>query len=71
MASDKGLKPGEFEVRINAVRGTGKKVFDEDAGAMIDLEEVYIPDKYNRKTELRAVIKEGEGNKLTYDLTST
>ncbi|WP_425395158.1 hypothetical protein [Aeoliella sp.] len=68
---EKGLKPGEFEVSINAVRGSGKKVFDEDAGGMIELEEVYIPDHYNRKTELRAIIKQGEDNQLVYNLTST
>lgn len=68
--ADKGLKSGEFEVTVKAVRSTGKQVKNPESGEMMDEFEAFIPDRYNTKTELRAQVKPGEKNIVDFELTS-
>ena len=56
VASDGGLLPGEFWVEITASRPTGKKVRTRFSDQMVTLEEQYVPDKYNTKTQLEITI---------------
>lgn len=68
--ADKGPKEGKFKVEIKAFRPTGKRVRDKDSGEEYDEIEWYIPDRYNRQSELVAEIKLNEKNELKYDLTN-
>jgi hypothetical protein len=58
-------KPGQMRVEIEAVRETGQR--DSETGTMLG--EMYIPARYNRKTELDAnVTREGK-NHFDFELT--
>lgn len=66
---DKGLMPGEFRVEIQAVRKTGKTVDDPLFGPT-DVEEQYLPTRYNKQSELTAEIVPGQSNELNFELKS-
>ncbi|NLE39896.1 MAG: hypothetical protein GX621_17905 [Pirellulaceae bacterium] len=66
----KGTFAGTFRVEIVAARETAEAVVDPVTGERVSLREQYIPAKYNVESELTADIKEGEPNRLEYDLTS-
>ena len=59
-------KPGKMRVEIQAVRETNQR--DPETGTMLG--EMYIPARYNTKTELEAdVTREGK-NHFEFDLTN-
>jgi hypothetical protein len=59
-------KPGKMHVEIEAVRETGQK--DSETGTMLG--EMYIPARYNRKTELEANVTRDGKNHFEFDLTN-
>lgn len=67
----KGLPPGTYKVVINAVKKTGKKVSNPlDANAPPHDEEVEaVPEKYNKKSALKADVKT-DTRELDFSLTS-
>ena len=68
--SRKGTFAGRFRVEVTAVRPTGKTTMDSESGQTIDEVEQYLPDRYNRQSELVADVKAGEENALDFDLVT-
>ena len=72
----RGPVAGEYQVQINAMHKTGKKIWDgmgdENAPASkknyVEQVEELIPPKYNSATELRVKIKAGEVNVYDVDV---
>jgi len=56
VAPEGGLMPGTFRVEITATRPTGEEVRTRFSDQPLALEEQYIPDRYNKKTELEFTI---------------
>jgi len=67
---DKGVFAGKFKVQITARRPARTPTRDPATGEMVRGFEQYLPDKYNRLTELTAEVKAGEDNEFTFDLKS-
>lgn len=63
-----GVLPGTFRVEITAQRKTGKKVTNE-AGALVDQLEQYLPKRYNTSSTLTAEITTN-GRPLEFALES-
>ena len=61
-----GLLPGKFRVEITAMRPTDRKVPDRFTGKMITLKEQYLPEKYNKRTQLKMTVPP-EGGTVTKD----
>ena len=62
---DRGVvRAGASRVRIEAARGTGK--ISEISGQ--EIEESYIPSRYNKKTELEANVLEHQANGFDFHL---
>ncbi len=76
IAAAQGPVEGNYQVQIQAFRGTGKKTWDgmgdEHAPAskkrMVEQTEPYIPTRYNDRSELRAKIEYGKVNVHDFDL---
>ena len=68
--SDKGVMPGSYRVEISATRKTGKKVMDTILQTEVDEIVQYLPDKYNKDSELVRELTEAGPNELTFELTS-
>jgi len=58
--------PGTFRVEITANRLTGEKVTTRFSSQPVQLEEQYIPDKYNTSSELEITIVPNAG-RITQD----
>jgi hypothetical protein len=58
------VKPGKVRVEIEAVRETGKR----DPVNNSALGEMFIPERYNRKSELKADVTRDGDNHFNYDL---
>ena len=56
------LAGGTYAVRIVAMRKTGEKIVDPMSltGAMLEVEENYIPAAYNSRTTLKVVVPDSE-----------
>lgn len=67
----RGASPGKYRVEITASRPTGKKEFDIDLKAEVDIEEQYLPPKYNLKSELTCEVVGSGDNKYEFALTTT
>ena len=67
---DKGVLPGTFRVEITASRKTGEKMTDRVSGEMTDAYGQFLPDRYNRKSELTAQVRSGGPNQFTFALGS-
>lgn len=63
------VKEGSSQVTITASRLIPGK-FDNSNGTPEQMGEMYIPEKYNRKTELNALVTSGGENQFTFDLMS-
>ena len=63
------VKEGPTLVTITASRLIPGK-FDNSNGTPEQMGEMYIPAKYNRKTELNALVTPGGKNQFTFDLIS-
>lgn len=68
VAQEQGVFAGHFRVEITAVRPTGKTIADPETDQVIDDVEQYLPDRYNRESELTAEVKPGEINQLEFAL---
>lgn len=67
---DKGVFSGVFRVDITASRKTGEKVIDRISGEMTDAHAQFLPDRYNRRSELTAEVQEGGPNRFEFTLSS-
>lgn len=61
------VKEGPTEVAITASRLIPGK-FDNSNGTPEQMGEMYIPAKYNQKTELNALVESGSENQFSFDL---
>ena len=68
--SEGGVLPGKFRVEITAKRPTGKKVPNRFTGEMVMLEEQYLPERYNRNSQLELTVPP-EGGTITQDFELT
>jgi hypothetical protein len=59
------LKPGQVRVAVEAVRNTNKR----DPIDNLPLAEMYIPDRYNSKTQLTAEVTRDGDNHFDFALT--
>ncbi|MFN3152689.1 hypothetical protein [Bremerella sp.] len=63
------VKEGPSEIAITASRLIPGK-FDNSNGTPEQMGEMYIPAKYNQKTELNALVTSGGQNQFVFDLMS-
>ena len=64
------MPAGTYKVEVNAPTVVGKRRDDTYGQAVeVNVTEELIPERYNKKTELRAEIKSG-GNELNWELRS-
>lgn len=76
ITQEQGPVAGQYQVQIQAFRGTGRKIWDgmgaENAPASqkkyVEDTEQYIPVKYNDTSELKAEIVAGQVNEANFDL---
>ncbi len=66
---DLRLPEGPYRVEIRASRPIPGK-FDMSNGTPKQMGEMYIPPKYNRETELEAIIASDGPNQLTFNLAT-
>ena len=67
---DKGVMAGPYRVEITASRKTGKQVMDTLLGTMVDEYIQYVPEQYNRESDLTADVTEDGPNQFEFNLTS-
>ena len=70
VAPEGGLLPGKFRVEITASRPTGQEVRTRFFDQTVQLQQQYIPDKYNTKSQLELIIPPDVG-KITEDFKLT
>ena len=70
IAAKGGTFAGKFRVEITASRPSGKKVPDQFSGEMVDAYEQFIPERYNRQSELEAEVKADAPNRFEFAITS-
>ncbi|WDI40309.1 hypothetical protein [Bremerella sp. P1] len=63
------VKEGPSEIAITASRLIPGK-FDHSNGTPEQMGEMYIPARYNQKTELNALVTSGGDNQFSFDLTT-
>ncbi len=72
LASEEGLLPGEFHVEITATRPGSKKFYDRFSGKMVMLEDQYLPQRYNKNTQLQMTIPSQDGTfSKDFELTNS
>ena len=64
---EKGPSPGDYRVEIDSSVPTGNKILDTDGETMVDEYANAIPPKFNRLTELKVTLKNGNNQHL-FDL---
>ncbi len=67
MSGDEGLPVGDYTIRFNWLKPTGKKIIEPDSGQETDETLEAIPVKYNLQTTEKATIKSGN-NTVKFDL---
>ena len=65
---DRGPTPGKYRVEIVAFKASGKKEFDVDRNAQVDVEVQYLPAKYNTKSELTCQVEQNAKNDFEFKL---
>ncbi len=65
---DRGPTPGKYRVEIVAFKPSGKKEFDVDLNAQVDVEVQYLPPKYNTKSELECSVEKSGKNEFEFKL---
>lgn len=65
--AEKGVRPGQFRVEILAVRATGRSIKDPVFGPT-EVEQQYLPARYNTRSELTADITENFAGELHFEL---
>jgi hypothetical protein len=68
IASGVGLLAGEFRVEITASRPTNKTI-RTPRGVFSNVDEQYLPARYNNRSELSAKIKPNGADPLSFNLT--
>jgi len=76
IAAARGPVAGEYQVRINAFRKTGKKAWDgmgdekapDSKKNFVEEVKAFIPSRYNDQSELRAKIEGGKVNRCDFEL---
>ncbi len=68
IALQKGATPGSYRVQIVAFRPTGRRELDIERNERVDVEEQYLPNRFNTASTLEVVIKPGVKNELAFDL---
>ena len=58
-AKKKGMLAGSYRISVVASRKTGKMFPNPDGKGMMEQEKMYIPQRYNRQTQLHTDIKPG------------
>ncbi len=69
LTGENGVPLGEYTVRFNWMKPTGKKILEPDSGQQTDETAEAIPAKYNLQSTEKVTIKAGE-NALNFDLKS-
>ncbi len=64
---EKGPSPGNYRVEIDSSVPTGNKILDTDGETMVDEYANPIPPQFNRLTELKVTLKNGNNQQL-FDL---
>tara|TARA_R110002095_G_scaffold179502_1_gene156964 strand:+ start:2693 stop:3112 length:420 start_codon:yes stop_codon:yes gene_type:complete len=64
---EKGPSPGDYRVEIDSSVPTGNKILDTDGETMVDEYANAIPARFNRLTELKVTLKNGNNQQL-FDL---
>ncbi len=68
--AEKGALPGTYQVQINGVGKTGRKIpSDEVPGEMMDEYVSVVPLRYNKHSELTREVVAGEENHFEFRLT--
>jgi hypothetical protein len=62
--------PGKKVVRVMAMREVPGKFDESNPGEKVPFKEMYIPDKYSGRSELKAEITAGGKNQFDFPLTS-
>jgi hypothetical protein len=68
IAAGRGLFAGQFRVKITAQRNTGRQATDPYRGVKYDVQEQYLPARYNRKSQLEATLTPEGANVFDFDL---
>lgn len=68
LARENGPTPGKYRVEIIAFRPTGKSEFDIDEQKQVDIEEQFLPPRYNRNSTLELEVTSVGENKFEFDL---
>jgi len=66
----RGLFAGRFRVNITANRKTGAQRMDRYRGVKYDVQEQYLPTRYNEKSQLEAEVTDEGPNVFAFELTS-
>lgn len=67
---ERGVLPGKFRVEITASRPSGKRVRAPLTGETINVEEQFLPARYNLQSELKAAVESGGSNRFQFELTA-
>lgn len=67
---EKGAHVGKYRIEVRWSKKTGKKVFDEMAGELVDERKEGIPPKFNKQSELTVEVPSPD-NTYNFDLTSS
>ncbi len=70
LSAERGPSPGKYRVEITGSRPTGKTEFDIDLKKEVDIEEQFLPPRYNLKSELTCEVVASGENKFDFPLKS-
>ena len=70
LPTTRGLEKGDYRVEILAFQKTGKKISGYTVGEMRDEIVQVLPDKYNRRSELKVSLELPQATPLRFDLKS-
>ena len=67
---ERSVYAGKFRVEITASRPTGRKITHPLTGALIDETQQYLPEKFNRESELEVEVQANGTNRFDFSLAS-
>lgn len=70
IAPEGGTFAGKFRVEITAMRPSGRKLTHPETGQPYDEKIQVLPPRYNKASELRVDVVEGEANRFDFELVS-
>lgn len=68
ISKENGPIPGNYRVEIIAFKSTGKTEFDIDQQKEVDIEEQFLPKRYNRDSKLEMNVTSDGENVFDFDL---